>query len=138
MSAIRKKSCSGKSAGIVVNKEGKILLIDRAIFPFGWACPAGHIDEGELPEETVRRELEEETGLVVNSSKLVFEEKMVPNQCSRGTGFHDWYVFEGDVSGDLRIAEREVKNVGWFEIKEIKGLTLEPIWEKWFKKLKVI
>ncbi len=52
------------SAGAIVkNKKGEILLLDRLNIPLGWACPAGHVDEGESAEKSAIREIKEETGL---------------------------------------------------------------------------
>jgi 8-oxo-dGTP pyrophosphatase MutT (NUDIX family) len=39
----------------------RILLIDHPVL--GWATPGGHVDAGEDPADTARRELLEETGL---------------------------------------------------------------------------
>lgn len=50
---------------VVVDPEGRILLV-RFEFPGGrtlWATPGGGIEPGESPEEAIRRELAEETGL---------------------------------------------------------------------------
>jgi ADP-ribose pyrophosphatase YjhB (NUDIX family) len=44
-------------------KDGKILLIERAKFPKGFACPAGHVDEDSDYETSAKRELKEEVGL---------------------------------------------------------------------------
>ncbi|MEO0096032.1 MAG: aspartate 1-decarboxylase [candidate division WOR-3 bacterium] len=48
-----------------MNEKGKILLIKRGIEPGKgrWALPSGFIETGETPEQTVIRELKEETGL---------------------------------------------------------------------------
>ena len=50
---------------IVLDPAERILLVHFR-FPRGsfWATPGGGIDEGETPEQTVARELDEETGLV--------------------------------------------------------------------------
>ena len=47
-----------RSVGVIIeNKKGERLMIERKNLPFGWACPAGHIDEGETPLEAAKREL---------------------------------------------------------------------------------
>ena len=50
---------------VVLDPDGRILLV-RFEFPNRsfWATPGGGVDSGETHEATVRRELEEETGLV--------------------------------------------------------------------------
>lgn len=61
---------------ILVPKENgyKVLSIKRGRPPFVgmWANPGGNIDEGEQPIDAAIRELEEETGLVLDPSKLKY------------------------------------------------------------------
>lgn len=54
--------------GVIIYKSGKVLIGQR-IGSHGantWSFPGGHLEEGEEPEATVRRELLEETGLKIN------------------------------------------------------------------------
>lgn len=123
------------SAGAVIEKDGKIFLIDRAVPPLGFAGPAGHIDEGEEPEESLKREVKEETGLDVTQMELLFNEELDWNWCSKGVGVHQWYLYKCQVSGEINRNKRETKSAGWYDKSEIKKLRLEPVWEYWFTKL---
>ncbi len=62
------------SVGIIAYDPVKgFVLIKRAREPQKgvWAPPSGFIEEGEDPEDSVRRELEEETGLVGEVEELL-------------------------------------------------------------------
>ncbi|MEI7480343.1 MAG: NUDIX domain-containing protein [bacterium] len=114
--------CDHKSVGMFVWKEGKLLLIERAKFPFGFAVPAGHIDGDSTFEESAVRELKEEVGLEAVSLELILEERK-ENKCRREDGtWHYWKVYQVEVSGDLKRSEDETKRAVWYTLEEIKGL----------------
>jgi ADP-ribose pyrophosphatase YjhB (NUDIX family) len=58
---------SPTASALVEDADGRLLLVRRAIEPHRgkWDIPGGFLEEGEHPVETVRRELWEETGLVI-------------------------------------------------------------------------
>lgn len=126
------------SVGAIVKKDGKYLLIDRAEPPYGFAGLAGHVDEDEEPLTALKREVNEESGLTVLGSELLYEEEVEGNLCRRGINTHYWYLYQCDVTGDIVHNERETKSIKWYSPEEIKDLGLEPVWEYWFKKLKII
>ena len=53
------------SVTAVIIRDGKLLLLKRNEEPFKgmWDLPGGYMEENELPEETLRRELKEELGV---------------------------------------------------------------------------
>ena len=61
------------AATCVVERKGKVLMIRRAVQPgIGhWSLPGGYVDRGEVVEEAAAREVQEETGLVVEVERLV-------------------------------------------------------------------
>jgi len=57
----------------LLREDGRILLIRKARGPYTgqWDLPGGRIEFGESPEDTVRRELQEEAGLTVAVGTLL-------------------------------------------------------------------
>lgn len=129
-----------KSVGAIIkNDKSEILMMERANFPLGWAGPAGHIDEGETPEQAMIREVKEETNLDIHKYRLLFHEFIEWNECGAGVKGHDWYLFEAlDWSSDVKKDSREAKQMLWLASEKIKTLVLEEVWEYWFKKLAII
>jgi 8-oxo-dGTP diphosphatase len=62
------------TAGAVVSDErGRVLLLRHVLRRgSGWGVPGGFLTAGEQPEEAVRRELREETGLELERVELAF------------------------------------------------------------------
>jgi 8-oxo-dGTP diphosphatase len=63
----------GVSVDAVIIKNGKILLIKRGVEPFKdyWGTPGGYVSWDENAEDTVKREVKEETGLSVLSMNFI-------------------------------------------------------------------
>lgn len=62
------------TAGAVISDErGRVLLLRHAMRRgSGWGIPGGFMLAGEQPEDAIRREMREETGLELESVELVF------------------------------------------------------------------
>ena len=101
-----------QSVGGVCIRDGKVLLA-RHTYGAGkgmFIIPGGYVDFGEIPEETLVREYQEETGITVKAGKLI------------GMRFSakDWYaVFEAIyVEGEARSDGDENDQVVWMDINE--------------------
>lgn len=75
-------------AGILlINSNNELLMLlrdDRPDIPFPnmWDIPGGHIEPGEIPEETIKREMVEEMNLElgdINLFKVYFKDNLVDN-----------------------------------------------------------
>lgn len=153
------KKCDHTSVGMQVWREGKLLLIERRKFPFGFAPPAGHVDGRPSFEKAAEEELEEEVGLRVKNLKLLLEERK-DNPCRREGGtWHYWKIYNVEAEGEVQRSLEETKKAGWYSRKEIENLAkrteeylsgeisedewqkspgFEPVWYKWMKDLKII
>lgn len=126
------------SVGAIVKKGEKYLLIDRVKPPYGYAGLAGHVDEGESPQDALVREIREESGLNVVSFSKLYEEELDWNSCSKGVGVHYWSLYHCEVEGEVKRNTAETKAIGWFTKEQIKKLDLEPVWKYWFEKQGVL
>lgn len=114
---------------LLLSREGnepQILLIERGREPFAgfWAFPGGFVEEGESCEEAALRELEEETGLKLESIQQ-FHTFSKPNRDPRGwvvtVAFYAW----AEKSNLQPIAGDDAKNVRWFPIRHLPPLAFD-------------
>lgn len=116
------KSCDHTSVGMIVSRGNKVLLIERRKQPYGFAAPAGHVDDDSTYEAAAERELMEEVGLRADSLKLV-SEKEVANPCRRQNGdWHHWKIYEVSTEGEVLPSEQETKQARWVSPDELENL----------------
>jgi 8-oxo-dGTP diphosphatase len=103
-------------AGLIV-KDGKLLVCQRTrhqTMPLKWEFPGGKIEEGEQPRDALRRELEEELGIL---ARVGDEVKRIQHEYPNG-GMVELRFFV------VRAYEREIENrifkdMQWAEPKEL-------------------
>ncbi|OGE94694.1 MAG: hypothetical protein A3B10_04670 [Candidatus Doudnabacteria bacterium RIFCSPLOWO2_01_FULL_44_21] len=144
---------------MLVWQNKSLLLIERIKPPYGFAPPAGHIDEGESFEEAATRELKEEVGLDTTGIELAIEGRK-DNSCRReGGSWHYWKIYKVETTGEVKRSEDETKQARFFTKDELVDLAertqkylaggieqgewekspgLEPVWYEWLKELKII
>ncbi len=120
------------------NNSIEYFLIDRGTWPYGYAGVAGHVDEGERPENALMREVSEEVGMTVSGYELIREGMLDWNKCNKGVGVHYWYLYRCKVDGPVKLSKREAKSFGWYDVDEIRELELEEVWKYWFEDLGIL
>ena len=80
-----------------------------------WTLPGGGIEAGELPEEAARREVREETGIVVDQLTQLFEED--GQVCFYGTCSSDQSAIVG-FDPELPADGQWIQDVQWFSLDE--------------------
>lgn len=105
------------TVGAVIIRGGKVLLVKRKREPYKgtWMFPAGFIDFGEHPEETLRREVSEETGLRLKNAVLF---KVMQSKDDPRSPGHFLFFYKVTVSGSkLKTDKEENQGIGWFDLK---------------------
>jgi 8-oxo-dGTP diphosphatase len=113
---------AGRTAtAIIPFATDKILLIKRRTVPFRdyWALPGGRVDLGETVEQTIVREVKEETGLdVAIVSKIGdYHEQGVQDGVA-----YDYYpacFLVKVVGGEVKKQESEIEEIKLFSLNEV-------------------
>ena len=96
------------AAGIITNEKGQVLLLDHVLRPVsGWGVPGGFMSRGEQPDEALRREIREETGLELADIRLY--------RC-RTLRRHIEIIMTARGIGEPEVKSREIKRLGWFDL----------------------
>lgn len=110
------------TAGALIERDGKFLLMRKATWPYLWDVIAGHLTTDEEPAAAVVREVSEETGLRLVKPRRVFQGEIFPDPCRRGVNIHEWFLFRGPADGGLRPDLLEVAELRWVTRAEMVGL----------------
>lgn len=110
---------------ILYNKDNKILLQHRdegaVRLPGYWGLFGGGIEEGETPEEAIKRELFEEIEYRSNNPKLIInDEHFADDTNAKLVSF----IFAERFDETQPIVQHEGQGYGWFTIPEIEKLKI--------------
>ena len=114
---------------VMVYKNEKILVINRKKSDWpGLSFPGGHVEEGESIEESVYREIKEETGLTLKSLKLCAIKEWKREENNRYLGFlYKSDDFEGEVHSSKE------GEIFWIDKKDINKYPLSEDFEELFE-----
>ena len=115
----------GRTAtAIITFPQDKILLIKRRTLPFigYWALPGGRVDPGETVEQTIAREVKEETGLDV---KVVCKIGEYHEQGVQDGVEYDYYptcFLVRMLSGEIKKQESEIEEINLFSLDAVPAV----------------
>ena len=110
------------SGAVVYRKNtGKIeyLLLESQNKGHFWGFPKGHVEGNETLEETAKREIKEETQLVlpIDTSFHVYTEYDLPNGNRKQMTL---YTADLTQSEDIHLQAEEIKNCGWLNYADAR------------------
>lgn len=104
-------------AGALVEKDGQLLLVQRAIEPWKhcWYLPAGYVEADEEPRKAAERETLEETGLEVSAGDL--KDVVFFDDDPRGNGV--LIVYSCQIKGGAMSNSSESLGCGFFPWQDL-------------------
>lgn len=107
---------------VLCENKGKILLVKQFRAPYKevlWEIPAGKINNGESPDETAKRELEEEGGVKAKRVELMYLTYPSPGYTNEKIYI---YKAKGITDSKTNLDEDEFLTSRWFSKREIKKM----------------
>jgi len=120
--------------GVLVNNKNKYLLVREKVESGKekWLIPGGKVEFGENLKDAAKREIAEETGIVVSKPRfLCFNEAIFPDYNYHTVIF--FYIATTDQSKLSADIEGKVLKAGWFTKTEALKLPLVESAEQLFK-----
>lgn len=113
-------------AGAVIIKDGKTLLARRrgshAAGYYG--SVGGHVEFGESPIETAKREAREELGIEIGNLRFA----SCTNMIKYGKHYLDISFVAEIVSGEPRICEPDrIESIAWYPLDKLPEPLFEPV-----------
>ena len=101
---------------VISEDKNRILLGRKKVFPPNmYSCLAGFMEPGESIEEAVRREVQEESGIIVGQVKYVSSQPW-PYPSVLMIGCISWAQSE-----EITVCQEELEDAKWFHVKDIES-----------------
>ena len=113
---------AGRTAtGIIPFPPDKVLLIKRRTLPFKgyWALPGGRVDPGETVEQTIVREVKEETGLDVAVVRKIGEYHEQGVQDGEEYDYYPACFLVKKLGGEIKKQESEIEEIKLFSLNKV-------------------
>ena len=115
------------AAALIFNEDGKILLV-KPSYKDTWSLPGGSVDLDESPRNGCTREVQEETGLIVNDAKFLCVQYVT--DAEKGDAL--FFMFDCGVVGDDQLASvskktEEIEQCQFVDVSEVKSSVPEGV-----------
>jgi 8-oxo-dGTP pyrophosphatase MutT (NUDIX family) len=115
-----------ESVGIlIIDEKRRILFYELNKFPYGLTIPAGHVDEGETPLQSVIREASEEAGIKLEGASECIKLDINGDSCRRGSDDHKWTLFVANINSEqankIAVDGSEGKEPVWLSLSQCQS-----------------
>ena len=122
---------------LVDPSTNELLLVDHKKSDF-WLPAGGHVEVGEHPMETVKREIQEELGI---EADFLFDDPLfvtiteTTGNVAKHTDVSLWYMLRGNREEPLEFDAEEFHQIRWFHPDEIPYERTDPHMRRFLNKI---
>jgi 8-oxo-dGTP diphosphatase len=113
--------------GAIIFDDDRILLVERGKEPLKgyWSLPGGVVETGETLHDGVKREILEETGLIIEPVRVAEIFERIMHDAEGKVEYHYVLIdYLCRVTGGELVAADDVSQARWFHRGELPGLHL--------------
>lgn len=112
----------------IIERDGKILICRDAEHDHGgmWDLLGGRMHFGEIPEQALAREVQEEAGVAIDVHELIFTEQMKHIGDPAPHLFMTYRATLRDPKASLKVPSEELAEALWVDAETIKQYKLYP------------
>lgn len=122
---------------LIFNREDKVLLVKSDKWHGKYVVPGGHIELGERMEESLLREIEEETGLDVYDVRLALVQEFIYDEAfhkRRHFIFFD-FVCRTDAAEDDVVLNFEAQAYTWVTLEKALEMPIDTYTRRLIEKV---
>lgn len=115
------------AVGAIVIREARVLLVKRGKPPGKgiWAIPGGRVKLGETLKDAAKREVREETGVIIQAKDPVYAFDWIEVDNQGRIRFHYVIVdLMADYVSGMPVPSSDALEARWISSQEIKGLSV--------------
>ena len=109
--------------GLILRKDGKILVVKDRWKPNIWSLPGGGVEDKESIEEGLRREIQEETGVSIQSTSKILHQQQQNFYARDIDTFFDSrisiHLIEDFIEKGEKTDNQEIKEARWVKASEL-------------------
>jgi len=118
-------------SAIIENKKGEILLVKSPKWSNKWTMPGGHIEPGERIAKALEREAEEETGLKLETIKIIaFGELIGSKDFHRPAHFIYFDLLCKAENPNIKLDNQELTEYQWIKPEDALKVDLAESYDK--------
>lgn len=119
---------------LIFNPEGKIFLMKSYKWKDKYVIPGGHVELGEKIEDSLKREIKEETGLDIYGIEFICFQEFIFDKAFWKKKHFIFFDFSCKTNSREVKLNSEGQEYVWVSIKESLNLPIEPYTRKTIEK----